>query len=130
VQLTNLDGTATGLTTSITVPAGGQISKFINEFFPQVPGNFQGVGRLTSATPIALAALRGRFNERGDFLITTTPPLNDASTTTNVDLVFPHIVAGMGYTTQIVAFGHGGSASLYLLGKDGTISSTSALTPQ
>ena len=130
VQLTQLDGTPLGLTTSLNLPAGGQISKFINELFPQLPANFQGIGRVTSATPVGLAALRGRFNERGDFLVTTTPPLNEASSTVAADLVFPHIVSGMGYTTQIVAFGQGGSARLYLLGQDGTVKSMSSLTQQ
>jgi hypothetical protein len=119
VQLTGLDGTALGLSTSINVPANGQISKFLNELFPQLPGNFRAVGRLTSASPVAVAALRGRFNERGDFLITTTPPLNEAAIPTT-DLVFPHIVSGLGYATQIVAFGQGGTAKLYLLGQDGS----------
>ena len=41
----------------------------------------------------------GRVNERGDFIITATPPVEqiDASAT-----VFPHIVDGGGYSTQFV----------------------------
>jgi hypothetical protein len=128
IQLTNLDGTPLGFTQSVTVPAGGQVAKFINELFPQLSANFQGVGRVTSSSAVALAALRGRFNERGDFLVTTTPTLNEA-VAPSMDLVFPHIVSGMGYVTQTVVFGTGGTARLYLLGQDGTLRSMSALAP-
>ena len=70
------------------------------------------------AAPIAVTGLRGRYNERGDFLITTTPPMNEATATAG-DLLFPHIVAGSGYNTQIIIYGQPGSGGLYLVGQDG-----------
>jgi hypothetical protein len=126
MQLTNLDGTPTGLSQAINVPAGGQIAEFINELFPQLPATFQGVGRILSSSAVAVAALRGRYNERGDFLMTTTPPFIEGAVP-STDLVFPHIVSGLGFTTQIVLFGSGGSAQLYLLGQDGTVQPLSVL---
>jgi hypothetical protein len=126
VQLTNLDGAPTGLSQAINVPAGGQIAKFINELFPQLPATFQGVGRITSSSAVAVAALRGRYNERGDFLMTTTPPFDEGAVP-STDLVFPHIVSGLGFTTQVVVFGSGGPALLYVLGQDGTVQPLSVL---
>jgi hypothetical protein len=46
--------------------------------------------------------LRGRYNERNDFLITTTPPINEATPATTAPLFFPQIVDGGGYMTQFI----------------------------
>ena len=119
LELSNLDGSFAGvLPASINVPAGGQIAKFTNELFPGIPATFQGIAKITAASPIAVTGLRGRYNERGDFLITTTPPMNEATAAAG-DLLFPHIVAGSGYNTQIIIYGQPGSGGLYLVGQDG-----------
>jgi hypothetical protein len=119
LELSNLDGSFAGvLPASINVPAGGQIAKFTNELFPGIPATFQGIAKIIAASPIAVTGLRERYNERGDFLITTTPPMNEATATAG-DLLFPHIVAGSGYNTQIIIYGQPGSGGLYLVGQDG-----------
>jgi hypothetical protein len=51
-----------------------------------------------------VVGLRGRLNERGDFLVTTTPPNNEASSVSNAEMLFPHLVDGGGYKTQLVLF--------------------------
>jgi hypothetical protein len=48
--------------------------------------------------------LRGRYNERGDFLITTTPPTNELTPAPTTDLFFPHFADGGGYTTQFILY--------------------------
>jgi hypothetical protein len=48
--------------------------------------------------------LRGRYNERGDFLITTTPAIPEDTVPDLEPLYIPHIVNGGGYTTQFVMF--------------------------
>jgi hypothetical protein len=48
--------------------------------------------------------LRGRYNERADFLITTTPPVNEGSTASTAEIVFPHFAEAGGYTTQFILF--------------------------
>jgi hypothetical protein len=113
-------------TASINVPPNGQIAKFINELFPTLPATFQGIATIYTATgsPISIAALRGRFNERGDFLMTTTPPLIPGAPSS---LVFPEIVSGAGYSTQLVLFGSAGAGSLFLMGQDGTLKPSSSL---
>ena len=62
--------------------------------------------RLSTAAPAVMAVmgLRGRYNERGDFLITATPPAEEINAAANVFPVFPHIVDGGGYSTQFVLF--------------------------
>jgi hypothetical protein len=104
-DLTTLNGTSTGLTTSLTVPALGHISAFLNELFPGLKAPFSGVLRINATiTPVAVAGLLTANNDRGEFLIATTPATNELSTTSTAGLVFPHVVNMGGYTTQFVLF--------------------------
>jgi hypothetical protein len=59
--------------------------------------------RITSASPIAVLGLRGRTNERGDYLVTTTPPVAEG-TAPSQELFFPHFADSGGYTTQFILF--------------------------
>jgi hypothetical protein len=121
-SLTSLTGSAAGLPSPVTisVPPGGEISKFVTDLFPTLPVPFQGVATLTTTTPVAVAALRGRYNQRNEFLMTTTPPLNSAVSNPS-SLVFPHIVNGQGFNTQVIVIGNAGTATFYLLGQDGSL---------
>jgi len=106
VELFRLDGSSTGLAGTLTLPAHGQVAKFLNE----IPGlesllsTFQGVVRVSSLSPLSVAALRGRYNERNDFLITTMPTVDEGAPPTDEELIFPHLVQGGGYTMQFVLF--------------------------
>jgi hypothetical protein len=70
-----------------------------------------------------MIGLRGRYNERGEFLITTTPPVNEATQATAGGLYFPHIVDSGGYTTQFVLFsglaGQSSTGNLELFSQNG-----------
>ncbi len=58
LELTELDGTATGSTESLTIPASGHVARFIDEFFPALTTPFSGILRIVSTVPdIAAAAL-------------------------------------------------------------------------
>ena len=105
-ELTRLDGSSTGLTGTVTVAGNGQTSLFLNQApgFVAMPASFQGLLRISSASAISVVGLRGRYNERGDFLITTTPPVAEDEPSYTGELVFPHIVEGAGYTTQFILF--------------------------
>jgi hypothetical protein len=105
VELTNLDGSSTGLATSITVPGNGQVQEFLNQIpgFSKLPNPFQGIFRINGDN-ISVIGLRARYNGRHDFLMTTTSPVVDSSASSN-DLMFPLLVNGQGYTTQLVLFG-------------------------
>ena len=136
LELTNLDGTPTGLTEPITIPASGQVARFIDEIFSSLTTPFSGILRITStATDMAMVGLRLTTNERNDFLITTTPPSDEFSATTSSDLFFPHFVDSGGWTTQFILFsgssGQTSSGSLAFTGQDGqtldlSVSSTSS----
>lgn len=126
LELARLDGSSTGLTGSFSVPSNGQASKFLNEIsgLGSLPTPFQGVLRVSSSSSISVVGLRGRYNERGDFLITTIPPVNEVSAASNGPLYFPHIADSGGYTTQFILFsgaaGQSSSGSLQLLSTTGT----------
>jgi sugar lactone lactonase YvrE len=113
LALDRLDGLPTGFTGTLQVPGNGQLSTFLNQVsgLSSVPAPFQGVLRISSPTPISAVGLRGRYNERGEFLITTTAPVNEAAPPGSGDLFFPHFADSAGYTTQFILFGGSGAAS-------------------
>jgi len=88
---------------SATIPANGQIARFLNEA-PFSPGaSVQNARSFTfnSSVPLAVVALRGYTNERSDFLITTLPVSALGSGSTQ-PLYFPHFASGGGWTTSVV----------------------------
>jgi hypothetical protein len=50
-------------------------------------------------------------NERADFLVTTTPPVNEDFIPVE-NAVFPQVVDGGGFTTQFILYGTDGSLDL------------------
>jgi len=106
VELFNLDGSPLGLSGNLVVPAAGQVSKFLRQItgLASLPLPFRGVIRVSSTTAISVAGLRGRYNERNDFLITAITPVDESIPATDDDLIFPHFVQAGGYTTQFILF--------------------------
>ena len=124
LELTDLDGTATGLPESLTIPASGHIARFIDEFFPALPTPFSGILRVTSTAPnIAAVGLRLAINPRNDILVTTTPPVDENAAPTASGLFFPHFVDSAGWTTQFILFsgspGQTTSGVIRFTGQDG-----------
>ena len=104
-ELSNLSGISTGLTGRTTIPAQGHAGLFMNEIAGLESAlGMQGVLRITSPTPISLLGLRGHYNERGDFLMSTVPPSNETSPAATTNLYMPHFVDGGGYSTQFILF--------------------------
>jgi len=103
VELFDQNGVTTGASGTVRVPASGHISAFVH----QIPGlenfsrDFKGTMRITSDNAISVLALRGRYNELSDFLITTLPVMTEGTTLTG-DRIFPHIADGGGYSTQFI----------------------------
>ncbi len=128
MNLMNLNGTSTGLSTSADIPAGGQISKLVTDLFPQLPSPFRGVMRMTAVTPVIAASTRQRYNERTDLLMTNTPPYDEASAPLS-ELEFPEFLSGGGYSTQFifVATASGQRGSLYLVNQNGAVLSSNSL---
>jgi hypothetical protein len=104
------DGQSEGFV-SLSLPGRGQISKFVDELFPGFPALFRGQLRVISSTtpaepsPIVATGIRGRYNERGDFLLTATPAAEGASMSSSATTVFTHVLHGEGYTTRLILFG-------------------------
>jgi len=127
-ELYDMGGTSYGYA-HLRIPGQGQVSKFIPEIFSGVtlPSTFQGVVQITSSyegAEIGVVGLRCRTNERNDYIITTTMPIDDANTTGQSKMSFPYIVNGGGYSTQFFLYGGfeeeivGGT--LYFHKQDGT----------
>jgi hypothetical protein len=104
LELSQSDGSAMISAGSVTIPPGGQVARFINELLPNIPNNVNGLLRVTASTPIAAIGLRLTINERSEYLMTTNPPVSEPTVFTNQDLLFPQVVAGGGFTTEIVIF--------------------------
>jgi hypothetical protein len=126
LELTGLDGGSTGLTAALTVPGNGQVAKFLHEAFPGLTFPFKGILRISGgqAEGLSVVGLRLRSNERGDILVTTTPPTNEGSPPSAAELLFPHLVNGGGYTTQFILFsgtaGQASTGTLKFFKQDGT----------
>ena len=105
-ELTRLDGSSTGLSANVPIPASGQVALFLNQIqgFGGLPATFKGVLRIStpSNAAISVIGLRSRVNERGDFLITTTPSLDEDSSANTAESVFPQLADSGGYTTQFI----------------------------
>ena len=127
LELTRLDGTALGLTGTVTVPGQGQVALSLNQVqgFESLPLPFQGVLRVSvgSPTEVSVVGLRSRYNERGDFLITTTSPVDEGDASTTLEFLFPHFADSGGYTTQFILFsgvaGQSSSGTLRFFTKEG-----------
>src|SRR5439155_18458510 len=125
LELTKLDGSSSALTGTMIVPANGQTAMFLNQVqgFDSLQLPFHGVLRVSSPASISVLGLRGRYNERNDFLITTTPPINENVAASSSTLFFPHFADSGGYTTQFILFsgvaGQSSSGTLQLFSDSG-----------
>lgn len=73
LELSTLDGIPVGPAARLSLPPNGQTAMFLDQIpaFDALKAPFQGLIRVSSPTPIAAIGFRGRYNELGDFLITT-----------------------------------------------------------
>ncbi len=84
-----------------TIPAGGQIAKFLNEAPFDGGSSIDGTFTFSSDVPVAAVALRGFTNERGEFLLTTLP-VSPLTAATGAAVYFPHFADGGGWTTEVI----------------------------
>ena len=108
-ELTDLNGAPVGNALTITRPIGSnsQVSMFIDQLpgFENLPVPFRGVLRIsTTGAGISVSGLRGRYNERGEFLMSTAQPVDENAPSTSSDLFFPNFPQSGGFTTQFVLF--------------------------
>jgi hypothetical protein len=105
-EVVSLDGSTSGLPLPVTVTVAGfgHFSRLLAELFPNLPGVFRGILRVSSVSGISVVGLRIRYNERSEFLITTTPPVGPKAPPAGTELLLPQIADGGGFTTQFVLF--------------------------
>jgi hypothetical protein len=106
-DLVGLDGTPTGLTGTVSLPAFGQQAVYLDNVagFEALPKPFKGIVRISSVEGVKLAVigLRIRLNERSEYIMTTTAPTDENGPAAS-QLVFPHIVNGGGFLTEFVLY--------------------------
>src|SRR5437588_11384054 len=86
---------------SLTIPANGQIAKFLNEW----PFPFKGITGLLSFTatePVAVTVLRGFTNERSEFLVSTLPVLDPSVPASTSIAYVPHFAVNGGWRTELI----------------------------
>ena len=113
-DLTDLNGNTVGSTVTRTIGANMQMSLFIDELsgFQNLPAGFTGVMRVstTAASGFCMIGLRGQYNTRGDFLISTAQSIDETpNPAPPSERLFPHFVQSGGYTTEFVLFPTNGS---------------------
>src|SRR5262249_36270196 len=87
---------------SFTLPAHSQIARFINEApFNVSFGPSFGTMTFNSTVPLGVIALRGRTNQRGEFLMTTLPVVDLTQPASTDPVFFPHYADGGGWSTQV-----------------------------
>ena len=119
LTLVKMDGSPTGLTTTFTLPPQGHIATYLHmmDAFKNMPNPFQGLLLVhASGSGVVLFGMRGRVSESAQFVGTTTGPLKEHPGK-GTTVIFPHILDGGGYATQLLLFGDpNGSGSAGVLG--------------
>ena len=110
-----------GVPKTFSIQARGQTALFLDEMvmLPDLSATFRTMLWITSPVPIAVTGLRSRTNERGEFLITTTTPMDESVPGSPTELFFPHFAEGGGYSMQFILFGRASSGTMYLLDQAG-----------
>jgi hypothetical protein len=106
LDLRRLDGSSTNLLGSLIIPVNGQVTTLLKQIpgFDALPPDFEGILRVSGPESLSVVGVRGRYNERKDFLISVTPPVNEAARPSTAPLYFPLIVDSENFTTQFVLF--------------------------
>ncbi len=107
-ELLGLNGVPLGMIGQSTVPGRGQLAVFLDQVpgLENLPLPFVGVLRVTTSAGegMVLAALRGKINERRDFLLTATPAVVERSFEPRTDAFLPVLAVGGGYSTEFILF--------------------------
>jgi len=113
-EVISSEGRPTGVNGTLSLPANGQRSLFLNELpgSQALPADFGGLLRIAAPGRSALSAigLRSRINERAEFLVSTTMPQQNSADSPN-ELYVPHFVEGGGYTTEFILIDGSSSSS-------------------
>jgi hypothetical protein len=115
LSLMSVTGEDLGIGTTLRLAPNGHTALFLREIsgFASLRPDFRGVLRITTdrSTPVSVVTLRSRYNERGDFLVSTIQAADEQRGGASSELIFPHIADGGGYTTDFVLFSASGPAT-------------------
>jgi len=113
LELFTPDGQATSYVGNLSLHPNAHVCSFLDQIqgFGSLPQNFEGVLRISTsaAEGISVTAVKVRYNERREFLISTVEPVREG-TPSNEQLFFPHIVQAGGYTMSFPLFDAGAEA--------------------
>jgi hypothetical protein len=94
LELLDLSGASTGNTTTVSIPASGHLARFLPQLpgFASLPASFQGMLRVStdSALGVSTVGVRGQYNSRADFLVSTLFALPDTPNSAS-DLIIPDL---------------------------------------
>jgi hypothetical protein len=105
----------------IRLAGNGHAAAFVGQLISGLPSGFTGVLDISSTSAFAALTLRSLVNIRNDFLLTTFP-IADFKKTVSAPLIFPQIVNGEGYQTQIILLSTSSASSIVTIayvGNDG-----------
>jgi hypothetical protein len=87
---------------SLSLPAGANFTGFLHQIpsFANLPSPLQGI--LTVSTADGSPNLRARYNEEGDFLLSSVPLIPASPPPPDAELIIPQIVDGGGYATSFI----------------------------
>ena len=127
LEVTGFDDARLGTSSPLTIPANGQFAGYLHQIpgLQSLPVPFQGVVRLTvlSGSGVTAGSFRVLRNERLDYLVTTTGPLNEDAGMPG-RLIFPYMTDSTGYKTQFILINPPGvqntSGILHYWAADGT----------
>lgn len=115
LELFTMSGERTGLGSTLTLLPLGQAAAFLYQIpgFEALPQSFQGILRISTSQRdgISVIGLRARVNERRDWLIATTAPVEESAAATSTELIFPHLADSAGYTSEFILFGRNASSA-------------------
>jgi hypothetical protein len=109
LEYTAPDGRSWG-TSVVRVPGNGQIAAFAGDL------GFSPIGyyllRVTTDSPagVAVLGILGRYNERQEFLLSTTPVYREDEPPGSLQ-VLPHFAQGGGFTTELLLFNRNDSTA-------------------
>jgi sugar lactone lactonase YvrE len=108
VTLTLRDASGTSLDSgSLALPAHQHIARYLSDLFPNRPSNLTGSLTFDSNVGLAAITLRETRNAEDEPIYTTIPVLDLTATMSGSSVLFPHIAAGGGFTTQILLMNSG-----------------------
>jgi hypothetical protein len=101
-----MDGTMAGMVGTLSIPAGGQVSRFVNQIasLSALPSTFQGTLRMSSPQPISVVGLRRRYNESRGLPGHHRAGRKRGEIRVNAAGVLSRFATGGGYNTEFIMF--------------------------